>query len=190
MDVLEWKGNILTVGVIEKYMARDENWKFQNSILRRLDAQSGDMLAEASSVEDFTGKSENPMSSTTTAYRGLGEAVVIAAKAAQASNVAINLASFEGLSAQFKLNTALAIASNNRFKLEWKKPTLNLVDIHGLGGGPELENKLKYVGDVCSRVIFGKELENAPTNVLTPEEVSKVVSMYNDVLSAIILNAE
>ena len=55
-----------------------------------------------------------------------------------------------------------------RFKSEPKQATLKSVDIIGLGTGPEIEKKLKYAGDVCSGVILGKQLVNAPANVLTP----------------------
>lgn len=232
MDLVEWKGDILAVGVTEKDMAKDENCKFENSILRKLDTHLGGLLAEASSEEDFNGKAGKsmvsrlpglgskrigliglgqctPSSSATIAYRGLGEAVAAAAKAAQACNVAIALASSGGLLADSKLNIAWAIASgmslmlpeiqidilvivgwnffyvkvlvwfivtgtvlggfdDNRFKSVSKKHLLKSVDILGLGIGPELENKLKYAGDVCSGIIFAKELVNAPANVLTP----------------------
>lgn len=57
---------------------------------------------------------------------------------------------------------------DTRFKSDSKKPLLQSLDIIGLGSGPELEQKLKYATDVCSGVIFGKELVNAPANVLTP----------------------
>ncbi|CAL5402151.1 unnamed protein product [Camellia sinensis] len=205
IDLVEWKGDILAVGVTEKDMAKDENSKFQNSILKKLDSHLGGLLAEASLEEDFTrigliGLGQ--CASTTTAYSSLGEAVAGAAKAAQASNVAIVLASSEGLSADSKLSTASAIASgtvlgiyeDNRFKSESKKPALSSVDILGLGTGPEVEKKLKYAEDVCSGIILGKELVNAPANVLTPgvlaEEASKIATMYSDVFSATILDAE
>ncbi|KAF8393028.1 hypothetical protein HHK36_021269 [Tetracentron sinense] len=221
IDLVEWKGDILAVGVTEKDMAKDENSKFENSILRKLDTQLGGLLAQASSEEDFTGKSGQStvlrlpglgskrvsliglgQCTATSAYRGLGEAVAAAAKASQASNVAIALASSDGLSNGSKLSTASAIATgtvlgvyeDNRFKSESKKLALKSVDILGLGTGPELENKLKYAGDVCSGVILGKELVNAPPNVLTPgvlaEEASKIASMYSDVISATILDEE
>lgn len=135
IDAVEWKGDILAVGVTEKDMAKDENSKFQNPILERLDAQLSGLLAEASSEEDFTGKSGQSVvlrlpgsgskrvgliglgqsASTATAFRGLGEAVGAAARAAQASNVGIVLASSEGLSAESKLTTASAIASGINF---------------------------------------------------------------------------
>jgi len=135
--VTEWKGDILAVGVTEKDMSKDDNSKFENSILKKLDAQLGGLLAEASSEEDFTGKAGQSTvlrlpglgskrvgliglgqsASTTTAFRGLGEAVAAAAKAAQASDVAIVLASSEGLSTESKLNTATAIASGTRFMI-------------------------------------------------------------------------
>ncbi|XP_052199219.1 leucine aminopeptidase 1-like [Diospyros lotus] len=222
IDLVGWKGDILAVGVTEKDMVKDENLKFQNSILKKLDSQLGGLLAEASLEEDFTGKAGQSTvlrlpglgskrigliglgqsASTALAYRGLGEAVAVAAKSTQASNVAIVLASPEELSAESKLSSASAIASgtvlgtfeDNRFKSESKKATLKSVDILGFGTGPELEKKLKYTEDLCSGIIFGRELVNAPANVLTPgvlaEEASKIASMYSDVLSATILNAD
>lgn len=219
---MEWSGDILAVGVTEKDMAKDENSKFQNYILQRLDKQLSGLLAEASSEEDFTGKSGQSVvlrlpgigskrvsliglgqsASTPTAFRGLGEAVAAAAKAAQASNIGIVLASSEGLSAELKLTTASAIASgtvlgihdDTRYKSESKKIALKSVDILGLGSGPELDKKLKYAEDVSSGIIFGRQLVNSPANVLTPAvlaaEASKIASTYSDVISATILNAE
>ena len=118
-------------------MAKDENSKFENSILKKLDSQLGGLLAEASSEEDFTGKAGQSTvlrlpglgskrvgliglgqsASTPAAFRGLGEAVAAAAKSTQASEVAIVLASSEGLSAESKLNSATAIASGTYFKV-------------------------------------------------------------------------
>lgn len=66
------------------------------------------------------------------------------------------------------LGTFIGTFEDSRFKSESKKPTLKSVDILGLGTGPELEKKLKYAEDVCTGVIFGRELVNAPANVLTP----------------------
>ena len=66
------------------------------------------------------------------------------------------------------IGTVLGIYEDNRFKSESKKPALKSVDIIGLGTGHELQKKLKYAEDVCSGIIFGKELVNAPANVLTP----------------------
>lgn len=131
IDVVEWKGDLLAVGVTEKDMSKDDNMKFENSILKKLDNQLGGLLAEASVEEDFTGKagqstilrlpglgskrigliglgSKQP---SLLAYRGLGEAVATAAKTAQASDIAVFLASSEGLSAELKLSTVSAIAS-------------------------------------------------------------------------------
>ncbi|XP_008794352.1 leucine aminopeptidase 2, chloroplastic-like [Phoenix dactylifera] len=224
IDFAEWKGDMLAVAVSEKDMSKDSNSKFENSILKRLDEKLGGLLAEASIEEDFTGKAGQSTvlrlpglgfkrvglvglgqcspPSTTTAYRGIGEAVAAVAKSAQASNAAVVLASSNGISEEFKLNTASAIASgtmlgvyeDNRFKSDSKKTHLKAVDIIGLGSGPELDRKLKYASDVCSGVIFGKELVNAPANVLTPgvlaEEASKVASSYRDVLTATIFDAE
>lgn len=62
----------------------------------------------------------------------------------------------------------LGVHEDNRFKSEQKKTHLKTVDVVGLGSGVELDKKLQYASDVCSGVIFGKELVNAPANVLTP----------------------
>ncbi|KAK8509309.1 hypothetical protein V6N13_062356 [Hibiscus sabdariffa] len=146
VDVGEWKGDMLAVGVTEKDMTKDENSKFENSILKKIDGLLGGLLAEASSEEDFTGKSGQstvlrlpglgskrvgliglgqPVSSPA-AFRGLGESVAAAAKTAQANSVAVVLASSEGLSNESKLGIASAIASgtvlgiheDNRYKSE------------------------------------------------------------------------
>ncbi|KAH6779382.1 Cytosol aminopeptidase family protein [Perilla frutescens var. hirtella] len=221
IDLVEWKGDILAVGVTEKDMEKDENLAFKNIILQKLDLQLGGSLSEASSEEDFTGKTGQSTvlrlpglgskrvgliglgaASATTAYRSLGEAVAAAAKSAQASNVAITLASSEGIAAELKPSTASAIATgamlgtfdDNRFKSESKKPTLQSIDIIGLGSGPEMEKKLKYAEDVCSGIILGKELVNAPANVLTPgvlaEEAARIASDHSDVFTAKILDVE
>ncbi|KAJ6845720.1 leucine aminopeptidase 1-like [Iris pallida] len=223
IDVAEWKGDMLAVAVSDKDLSKDSDSKFANPILRKLDEQLGGLLAEASAEEDFTGKAgqstvlrlpgmgfkrlglvglgpSKPSSGTTTAYRGVGEAVAAAAKAAQASNAAVVVAS--AVSEESKLNAASAIASgtllgvfeDNRFKSESKKSLLKSVDIIGFGSGEELDQKLKYASDICSGVILGKELVNAPANVLTPgalaEEASKIASLYSDVFTAKILDAE
>lgn len=118
-------------------MSKDSISKFENSILKSLDEKLGGLLAEASIEEDFTGKAGQSTvlrlpglgfkriglvglgqcspSSTITAYRGIGEAVAAVAKAAQASNAAVVLASSNGISEEFKLNTASAIASGGIF---------------------------------------------------------------------------
>ncbi|EXB96617.1 Leucine aminopeptidase 3 [Morus notabilis] len=222
IDVTEWKGDILAVGVTEKDLTKDENSKFENPILKKLDSHLGGLLAEASSEEDFTGKTGQSTvlrlpglgskrvgliglgqsASSTADFRGLGEAVAAAAKAAQSAEVAIVLASSEGLSVESKLSTASAIVSgtvlgthdDNRYRSESKKPTIKSVDILGLGTGPEVEKKLKYAEDLSSGILFGKELVNSPANVLTPavlaEEASKIAATYSDVLSAKILDVE
>ncbi|KAE8682683.1 Leucine aminopeptidase 2 [Hibiscus syriacus] len=225
IDPVEWKGDILAVGVTEKDMTKDENSKFQNSVLKKLDGLLGGLLADVLSEEDFTGKAGQSTvlrlpglcskrigligliglghsASSPAAFRGRGEAVAAAAKAAQANSVAVVLASAEGLSNESKLSTASSIASgtvlgiheDNRYMSELKKPQLKSVDIFGLGTGPELEKKLKYAEDVSSAIIFGRELANSPANVLTPAalvaEASKIASLYNDVLSANILTAD
>ncbi|KAI4381061.1 hypothetical protein MLD38_007177 [Melastoma candidum] len=221
-DLAEWKGDVLAVGVTEQDLTKDENSKFQNPILQKLDAQLSGLLSEASSEEDFMGKAGQSVvlrlpgigskrvglfglgqsPSNIISVRSLGETVAAVAKTAQASNVAIVLASSDSLSAESKLTTASALASgavlgvhdDNRYKSESKKPSLKSVDIIGLGNGPEIEKKLKYAENLSSGIIFGRELVNSPANVLTPamlaQEASNIASLYKDVLSATILDAE
>ncbi|KAE9465211.1 hypothetical protein C3L33_02892, partial [Rhododendron williamsianum] len=118
-------------GVTEEDMAKDENLKFQNSILKILDSHLGGLLAEASLEEDFNGKA--------------GQSTVLTSKAFRH---------------WVKKGTVLGTFEDNRFMSESKKPSLKSVDILGLGTG--------YTEDVCSGIILGKELVNAPANVLTP----------------------
>ncbi|KAK9699405.1 hypothetical protein RND81_08G171600 [Saponaria officinalis] len=222
VDALEWEGDLLAVGVAEIDMSKDDDMKFQNSILKRLDYKLGGLLCEASTEEDFAGKigqstilrlpglatkrvcliglGHRPPSIA--AYHAFGEAVAAAAKTAHASNVAILLASSHSLSPDSILNSVSAIASgtmlgmhdDSRFKSESKKPSLKSLDFIGFGTGPELEKRLKYVGNICSGVIFGRELVNTPANVLTPgalaREASQIASDFNDVFTAKILNAD
>ncbi|XP_071696923.1 leucine aminopeptidase 1-like [Rutidosis leptorrhynchoides] len=224
VDLLEWKGDMLVICVTENDMTKVDNSKFQNSILNKLDSQHNGLLFQVSSEEDFTGKSGQSIvlrlsghgpkrvslyglgkcstSSSTSTYRSLGESIATSAKTYQANNVAITLASFENLTPELKLKAASAIATgiilgtyeDNRFKSESKKPALKSVDFLTFGVGPELEKKLKYVEHVCTGVILGKELVNAPANVLTPgalaQEAEKIASTYSDVLTAKILDTE
>lgn len=131
IDVLEWKGDLLAVGVTEKDVEKDENSKFKNPILNKMDSRLGGLLSEASAEEDFTGKAGQSTvlkllglgtkrvgliglgqsALTVSAFRGLGEAVASAAKASQAKEVAISLASAGEHSTESKPNIASAIAS-------------------------------------------------------------------------------
>ncbi|CAI9266073.1 unnamed protein product [Lactuca saligna] len=79
----------------------------------------------------------------------------------------------------------LGTYEDNRFKSESKKPYLKSIGSLNLGGGPELEKKLKYTEHVCSGVILGKELVNAPPNVLTPEAEKIASTIDCDKLSDI-----
>ena len=130
IDVLEWNGDLLAVGVTEKDVVRDENSNFKNPLLRKLDASLGGLLAEASSEEDFSGKSGQSVvlrvsglsfkrvglfglgqsASTAAAFLGLGEAIAAAAKASRAISVAVALAFSEDLSDESKPEIASAIA--------------------------------------------------------------------------------
>nr|GMD28939.1 leucine aminopeptidase 1-like [Ipomoea batatas] len=193
VDLLEWKGDILAVGVTEKDMARDQNSKFQNLVLQKLDSNLGGMLSKASSEEDFSGKSGQSTVlrlsglgfkriglvgfgssvSSTTAYRTLGETIAAAAKSAQASSVAVALASAEGLSVESKLSAASAMATgivlgtfeDNRFKLEPKTPTL------------------KACKCTC-------QCTNPWAAGVLADEAKNIASLYSDVLTATILDAE
>ena len=139
IDVLEWKGDLLAVGVTEKDVAKDENSKFKNPILNKLDSRLGGLLSEASAEEDFTGKvgqstvlrfsglgtkrvsliGLGKSASNVAAFRSLGETVAVAAKASQASDVAISLASPDEHSSVSKPNIASAIASGTRLFLAY-----------------------------------------------------------------------
>ncbi|CAN1325941.1 Leucine aminopeptidase 2, chloroplastic [Linum perenne] len=204
IDPVEWKGDLLAVGVTEKDMVKLESCKFENSLLNMLDSQLGGMLSDASSEEDFTGKTGQSMvlrlsgmstkrvgliglgksSSTTLAFRNFGEAFAAAAKSTQATSAAVALATTDSISNESKVNAASAITSgivlgsyeDTRYKSEDKKSVLESVDFIGLGSGAEIEKKLKYAEDVSTAVIFGKELVNSPANVLTPAVLAEEAS--------------
>ncbi|KAL8206312.1 hypothetical protein R6Q57_009863 [Mikania cordata] len=189
---------MLAVGVTEKDMTNDKNSKFLNSILKKIDSQHG----RGPKRVGLFGLGKCTTGSFVVAYRALGESIASSAKAYQANNVAIILASSEDLTPILKLTAASAITTgtlhgtydDNRFKSESKKPTLKSVDFLGLGVGPELEKKLKYTEHVFTGVVLGKELVNSPANVLTPgavaQEAEKIASTYSDVFSVTILDTE
>lgn len=196
IDVLEWNGDLLAVGVTEKDVVRDENSNFKNPLLRKLDASLGGLLAEASSEEDFSGKSGQSVvlrvsglsfkrvglfglgqsASTAAAFLGLGEAIAAAAKASRAISVAVALAFSEDLSDESKPEIASAIAlgivigifDDNRYRSDPKLTVLQSVDVLGLGSGPDVDKKLKYAQNVSSGIVFVRELVNSPANILTP----------------------
>ncbi|CAK9315077.1 unnamed protein product [Citrullus colocynthis] len=196
IDVLEWNGDLLAVGVTEKDVVRDENSNFKNPLLRKLDASLGGLLAEASSEEDFSGKSGQSVvlrvsglsfkrvglfglgqsASTAAAFVGLGEAIAAAANASRAISVAVALAFSEDLSDESKPEIASAIAlgivigifDDNRYRSDPKMTVLQSVDVLGLGSGPDMDKKLKYAQNVSSGIVFVRELVNSPANILTP----------------------
>ena len=130
IDVTEWKGDLLVVGVTEKDLTKDDGSKFENPILNKLDAHTSGLLALVSSEEDFTGKpgqstvlrlpglatkrigliglGKTVSSSSPAAFHSLGEGVANVSKASQSSTVAVALASPESES---KLSSASALAS-------------------------------------------------------------------------------
>ncbi|KAE8676094.1 Leucine aminopeptidase 2 [Hibiscus syriacus] len=166
IDVAEWKGDLLALGVTEKDMIKDENSKENRPVLvyrlRGLGSKRVGLFGLGRSA------------SSPAAFRGLGEAVSAVAKTAQASSVAIVLASSESLSTESKCSAASAITSgtceDNKYKSESKKSQLNSVDIIGLGTGPGIEKKLN--------------------DTALAAEASKTASTYSDVLSANILTEE
>ncbi|XP_020587001.1 leucine aminopeptidase 2, chloroplastic-like [Phalaenopsis equestris] len=206
IDFAEWKGDLLTIAVSEKDISKDEDSKFLNSILKKLDGQLNGLLSEVLIEEDFKGKngqsvvlrlpgfgfkrlglvgvSQSTSSSLAAIHREIGEAIAAAAKAAHASSAAIILASTNGILDEFKLTVASAISTgivlgyyeDNRYKSESKKFYLKSVDIIGLGSGPEFDKKLKYSNAVSSGIIFAKELVNSPANVLTPAILAEEAS--------------
>ncbi|CAA3014770.1 leucine aminopeptidase 2, chloroplastic [Olea europaea subsp. europaea] len=221
IDLVEWEGDMLAVGVAEKDMAKDENLKYKNSIMHKLDSRLPGLLSESSSEEDFTGKTGQYMvlrlpglgskricliglgsaTSAIASYLNLGETLGEVAKNTKSNKIAITLSSTDWISKESKLATASAIATvvlgtyeDNRFKSESKKSTFKSVEILGLGTGYEIDTKLKIAEVVCSGIIFGKELVNAPANVLTPgilaEEATRIAAEYSDVFTAKILDVE
>ncbi|XP_062219120.1 leucine aminopeptidase 2, chloroplastic-like [Phragmites australis] len=204
IEFLDWKGDILAVAVTEKDLSRGPDSRFENAVLKKLDAQLGGLLSEAAAEGDFAGKAGQSVvlrlqgqgfkrvaliglvGRNAACLQGPGESVASVAKAAQASSAAIVLASPGGgvIQDEFKLNAAAAIASgtvlglyeDSRYKSECKKVHLKQVDLIGLGSGPELDQKLEYTSHLSSGVIFGKELVNSPANVLTPAVLAEEAS--------------
>ncbi|XP_057419170.1 leucine aminopeptidase 3, chloroplastic-like [Lotus japonicus] len=120
LDVAKWKGDLLAVAVTENDVARNSDSPFENHILNSLDSKLNGLLAEASSEEDFTGKSGQSTvlrnaaglgskrlalvglgksASGSAPFKSLDRAVAAAAKSAQAAHVAVVLASSQGFSA-------------------------------------------------------------------------------------------
>eukprot|EP01018_Ginkgo_biloba_P014294 Gb_18743 [translate_table: standard] len=224
IDVKEWEGDILVVGVFENDLSKDESGAFENATLKNLDSHLGGVINEVAKEEDFSGKAgqatfvrlpgfgfkrvgliglgKNGAVPTTKSLKGFAETLAGAAKTAQATSIAVTLASTEELSTDSKLNSVSTIAAgvilgiyeDGRFKSEVKPPFLKFLDFIGLGSGPEFERKFKYAQEVCSGIILSRQLVNAPANVLTPSvlanEASNIASTYSDVLTANILDLD
>ncbi|KAG0470772.1 hypothetical protein HPP92_016866 [Vanilla planifolia] len=213
IDFSEWKGDLLIVVVSKEDLSKDENSKFINSTLKKLDGLLNGVLGEASTEEDFKGKAGQSMvlrlpgfgfrrlgvvglgrditSTVAASYQGIGETVGAIAKAVQANSAAIFLASVQDISEGSKLVAASAIASgvvlglyeDNRYKSESKKPLLKSVDIIGLGSGEDIDKRLEKSNAVCSGIIFAKELVNSPANVLTPAILAEEASQVASMYS-------
>ncbi|KAJ9558007.1 hypothetical protein OSB04_012621 [Centaurea solstitialis] len=124
------------------------------------------------------------------------EVLVSLFHATQANNVSIVLASLDGLTRKMKLAT-----TTTNLTLEMKLTTTSTIakvgivtlkspDLFGLGSELKLKKKLRYTDDVCTCIILGKELENAPINVLTTESVEKIASTFYYILTTTILDTE
>ncbi|KAA0056102.1 leucine aminopeptidase 1-like [Cucumis melo var. makuwa] len=202
-DVLEWNGDLLAVGVTEKDVVKDDNNNFTNPLLQKLDALLGGLLAEASSEEDFSGKSGQAIvlrvsglsfkrvglfalgqsASRAAAFVGLGEAIAAAAQASRAVSVAFALAFSADLSDEWKPAIASSIAigivngifDDNRYRSNPKATVLQSVDVLGLGSGAAMIKRLKYAQYVSSGIVFVRELVNSPANILTPGQLAAEV---------------
>eukprot|EP00250_Pteridium_aquilinum_P018368 c24054_g2_i1 orf=1-888(-) len=221
-DVTEWKGDTLVVGVSSSDLDKDENC-FKNATLRKLDEFLKGILGAVTLEEDFTGKTsqsavvrlvgygfkrivlvgcEKSDVLSTVKWKSFGESVAAATKTAQASSLAITLANFENLDQELlqcrahSIVTGVILGSYEdlRFKSEKKKLSLESLDIIGFGSGVKLEKQLKISKEVCSGVIFARELVNSPANVLTPAtlaaEASQLCSGFEHVLTAQIFDEE
>lgn len=219
IELKEWKGDILAVGVFEKDVS---SGVFENVRLKELDGYVNGLLSAVAKEEDFSGKigqvtfvrlsgfgfqrvgliGLGKKNGVSKAFNGFGEALAAAAKSAQATRVGVILPSAQDLSTTLKLDSLSAISAgvllgvheDNRFKSESKQPLLKSLDFLELGSGPEFEQRFKHVEQVCSGVFLTRHLVNAPANVLTPsalaDEASFIASTYSDVLTAKILDVE
>lgn len=222
IDVTKWKGDALVVGVSSSDLDKDES-SFKNATLKKLDELAKGLLGAVILEEDFTGKNgqssvvrlagfgfkrvvllgcEQSGVLSGAKWKNFGESVAAATKTAQASSVAVTLANFESLDEELLQRRAHAITTgvilgsheDIRFKSEKKKSFLQSLDIIGFGSGAKLEKQLEITKQMCSGVIFTRELVNAPANVLTPailaQEASDLCKGFEDVLTAQILDEE
>lgn len=220
IELREWKGDILAVGVFEKDVS---SGVFENGRLKELDDYVNGVLSEVAKEEDFSGKIGQATFARlpgfgflrvgliglgkknggfSKALKGFGETLAAAAKSAQATRVGVIVPSAQEFSTTLKLDSLSAIAAgvllgvheDNRFKSEAKQALLKSLDFLELGSGPEFEQRFKHVEQVCSGVFLTRHLVNAPANVLTPsalaDEASFIASTYSDVLTAKILDVE
>eukprot|EP00252_Welwitschia_mirabilis_P001994 TRINITY_DN11948_c0_g1_i1.p1 TRINITY_DN11948_c0_g1~~TRINITY_DN11948_c0_g1_i1.p1 ORF type:complete len:531 (-),score=126.55 TRINITY_DN11948_c0_g1_i1:216-1808(-) len=223
IDAWQWEGDILAIGVFEKEASKDDKGAFENPFLKNLDSQLGGLLAEVSKEEDFSGKAGQSVfvripgfgfkrvslvglgkngSPSAKSLKSFSETVAGSAKSAQASSVAVTVASSKDLSPSLRLDVLsnvaagilLGVHEDNRFKSDAKAVTLRSVEFIGFGSGAEVEERFKNARSVCSGVIFSRHLVNAPANVLTPsalaKEASDIASSFSDVFTANILDAE
>ncbi|XP_052623540.1 uncharacterized protein LOC122196174 isoform X2 [Lactuca sativa] len=175
-----WLGIPFTDGVLQKHLSTEEGidnrTKIRRNAREQTVAQSNIRLEDAfrnskdSHLKDFT--STNPYTTTEASVNKSSPEIP-----SSSNNSNHNVQQGDG---SIYRGALLGTYEDNRFKSESKKPYLKSIGSLNLGGGPELEKKLKYTEHVCSGVILGKELVNAPPNVLTPgvsaEEAEKIAS--------------
>lgn len=133
IEFLDWTGDVLAVAVTEKDLSKETDSRFENALLKKLDGHVGGLLSAAAAEEDFAGTAGQSVvlrlqghgfkraaligfaGHSAVSLQGLGESVASVAKAAQASSVAIVLASPSVIQEELKLNAAAAIATGTSF---------------------------------------------------------------------------
>ena len=181
--LLDWKGDLLAVGVLEGETESED--------LAKLDEQLAGTISELIADEEFEGKSGSSAVSRVgggnavrkIALIGLGKAedlkldswrsaaAAIARMATKEKTLGISLPlgsqSPETLAQTITEAIILALHQDNRFKSEPedKKPKLETIELIGLSGQ---DHAISLAEIVSSGVILARELVNAPANEVTP----------------------
>lgn len=139
---------------------------------------------------------------TTKVWRTLGESVGTAAKAAQAVSAAVVVVDAGSLGEDVKhaavttITTGAVLGSfeDMRFKSEYKKSPLKILELLGLGSGSQSEGLIAQAVMQSTGIILAKQLVNAPPNVLIPsvmaEEAKAIAAPHGDVMTCQILERE
>ena len=131
IDVTEWKGDILAVGLSSSDLEKDESGVFKNEKLRKLDEFLKGILGAVITEEDFKGKPgqstsvrlpgfgfkriglvgiEASGSTSSSKWKAVGESIAAMAKTVQASTLAVTLASSQDLPEESLQGRARSIA--------------------------------------------------------------------------------